>query len=205
MSVRPTNGFRYRVAMQRPRGMGLFASISAAILGGHVVLAGWAVGALSGVDYAYAAPGHQYANWSYSSRLLRLGSYPDLGMNSDRCMDAMLDWQTSAGHYDARVVRSCKPGSPATKDPGGDGFWFEPSGWAGRNIVNMQKGGGARIDDDYVGGNFHMYAWKPFAGAGSGSYSARPRTCTDKWARVRTLYQDGHFASCDSDPAEATS
>ena len=122
-------------------------------------------------------------------------------MSTDRCMDAMLDWQTTSGHYDGRIVRSCRPGGTATTDPGGDGYWQEPSNWAGRTVIDMQKGGGARIDDDYLNGNFELYQWDPFAGAG-GSYTVRARTCTDKFARVRALYQDGHFASCNSDPAD---
>lgn len=57
--------------------------------------------------------------------------------------------------------------------------------------VDMQKGLGASIDDDYVSGNFALYASENFAGAGGGAYTDRPRTCTDKWARTSTYYEAG--------------
>lgn len=158
--------------------------------------------ATSGEDDAYVTPGHEHAIWSKSEKRLSLGSFPGYSMSTDRCMDAMLDWKTTSGHYDARVVRSCDPGGKVSTDPGGDGYWQEPSDWGGRTITDMQKGVGARIDDDYVDGNFAMYAHEDFAGAGGGAYSARPRTCTDRFARVRTLYQDGHIQSCNSDPSD---
>jgi hypothetical protein len=186
----------------RSRHLWWVALLSLAATGQIALTADPSSAATSGNDYAYVSPGHQYGTWSRADRRLRLGAYPQSTMSTNRCMDAMLDWQTASGHYDARVVRSCRPGGVATTDPGGDGYWSEPSDWAGRTVTDMQKGGGARIDDDYVNGNFALYAWEGFAGAGTGSYSSRPRTCTDKFARMRTLYQDGHFNACDSDPAD---
>ncbi|WP_370617690.1 hypothetical protein [Mumia sp. Pv 4-285] len=69
------------------------------------------------------------------------------------------------------------------------------------NVVNMQKGFGYVLDDDFVNGGFVFYGIERFSGSGTGALcTSAPRTCTDRWARVRTLYQDGHFESCNSDP-----
>ncbi|WGY04656.1 MULTISPECIES: hypothetical protein [unclassified Nocardioides] len=70
-------------------------------------------------------------------------------------------------------------------------------------MTDMQKGWGMRISDTYSGGNFAWYAKEAFAGTLGVEYDARPRTCIDKFARVRTKYQDGHTESCDSDPRDA--
>ncbi len=156
-----------------------------------------ALAATSGSDYAYAGPGSQYAEWNRSQKRLslRVNTYT---MSSDRCIDSMLDWQTTGGHYDSRVVRVCRNNRFLDTDPGGDGYWSEPTDWGGRTITDMQKGWGAYIDDDYINGNFPMYEAENFSGAGSSPYSARPRTCTDKWARMRTLYQSGNIVYCTS-------
>lgn len=50
------------------------------------------------------------------------------------CHEASFDWRTTAGHYDQRTVRNCKPDGYVETDPGGDGYWQEPSGWDGRTI-----------------------------------------------------------------------
>lgn len=113
-----------------------------------------------------------------------------------------MDWKVTSGHYDARVIRSCQPGVQESTDPQGNGFWSEPSGWAGATVVDMQKGWGMLIDDSYVNGNFAEYEKDPFAGTLGAAYSERPRTCIDKFARVRTRYNDGHVESCDSLPRQ---
>lgn len=155
-------------------------------------------GAPEGNDWGYASPGQQYAEWSKSNRRIKFLIYAQSSMSTDRCLDGMLDWKTSNGtHYDARVVRTCMPGGEAITGTA-DGYWNEPSDWGGRTITDMQKGVAARIDDDYVGGNFQMYSAENFSGAGGGAYTDRPRACTDKFARTRVRYQDGHYNSCDS-------
>lgn len=172
----------------------------------------------TGDDAASAGSGGQHAEWHASTERLRLKSSPFASMSTDRCMDAMLDWKHTAGpHYDARVVRSCKPGSLIQSYTwAGDGvdsnggnlntgqvFWHEPAGdWDDANISETQKGYGYEADDDYENGTFDIYHEEQFEGAGSPNYRAVPRTCTDRWARVLTLYQDGHYDGCKNFPAD---
>jgi hypothetical protein len=141
-------------------------------------------------------------------------------MSSDHCMDAMLDWKhTSGPHYDSRVVRSCRRGFVIHTYPwdGADAGnvadldltkfkWVEPLDiWNSANISESQKGYGYELDDDYVNGTFQIYSEEQFAGAGSPNYTTVPRTCTDRWARVLTLYQDGHYTGCKNYPANSAS
>ena len=142
----------------------------------------------SGTDNAYAggsALGYQYANWSVSNRRVRLVVHPTSAMDSDSCMDSMVDWQhTSGPHYDSRAVRSCNPGwytiswnwggSNVTNAginyfSGLSEYWPEPSGdWNGANVNDMRTGYGHLIDDDYDGNSFPVRDREKFAGSGSG-------------------------------------
>lgn len=80
-----------------------------------------------GLDTAYAGAGSQYGNWSLSGKKLRLKVFPSNAMSTTRCMDALLDWNTEGTtHWDARVVRSCRPGTTEETDPGGNGSGPNP-------------------------------------------------------------------------------
>ena len=50
--------------------------------------------------------------WDADANTVRLRVTPsaaDAGTSGDgKCVDSIFDWQTSAGHYDARVVRVCE-------------------------------------------------------------------------------------------------
>jgi hypothetical protein len=147
----------------------------------------------SGTSWAYAGAGTQYVTWNVSTRKFRLMVTPGSGMSTDRCMDSMLDWQPSSGHYDSRVIRSCRPGHSNETDPGADGYWIEPSDWDGANVNDTNKGFGYIMDDDFVDGRFEIYDSEHFDNSGTGAlYNSPPRTTTDCWARTRTLYEDGH-------------
>lgn len=108
--------------------------------------AAWA--ARSGTDYVYAGQGWQYGKWSWNESRLRLVSNPYGDMSTDRCMDAVLDWATYDGHYDSRRVRSCRPGFNIPTDPGGDGYWNEPTSRFQTRVNDMRVGGGVVFDDD---------------------------------------------------------
>jgi hypothetical protein len=131
----------------------------------------------------------------------------------------MLDWHTSGGHYDSRVVRDCKP--QTTNDSYGwsgnqassvndldftDTIWNEPGAFDDAGIDDMQKGAGYVISDTYADGTFWLYEYELFAGTGDGGltqyWEAIPRTCTDHYSRVLTLYQDGHMTGCKNYPAD---
>ncbi len=143
-----------------------------------------------------AGAGKQYAIWNKSTRKIRLRVNPYSSMSPDRCMDAMLDWLAD-GHYDSRVVRSCLPGTDEESDPGGDGYWVEPSSWGDRSVTNMQKGFGYVMDDDFgettPDAFFVDPEWRErFSGSENGAfYPSPPRTTVDCWARTRTRYQNG--------------
>ena len=82
------------------------------LVAAHLAVASPAVAdSADGNDSAFAGAGTQHAEWHASARSVAMWVSPYSGMDTDRCMDAMLDWRHTAGaHYDARVVRSCKPG-----------------------------------------------------------------------------------------------
>lgn len=149
----------------------------------------------------------QCASWDTSSRKLYLGVTTSTGMLTTKCQDSMLDWRVTFGHYDARVVRVCQPGGHVYTDPGGDGYWEEPADWNGTAANGgMRAGGGYVIEDTYANGGFAPFNIKPYAGTFGGQLypsnnGIAPRTGPpDYFARVRTLYQDGHTASWDPTP-----
>lgn len=157
----------------------------------------------SGSEYAYAGSGSQFGSWSQPLIKLGLAVYPTSNMSTDRCMDAMLDWDTrGTGHYDSRVVRSCRPGTSEQTDPGGDGYWQEDSGdWDQRSITGVQKGFGYMLLPA-----MQIAGQERFPGSGTADlYRDPPGTGTQGWARVRTRYQDGTVKSCNPLPATSSS
>jgi hypothetical protein len=141
--------------------------------------------------------------WNMNQGKVRLVADTTTHMTVDECVDTIADWSTGGqGHYDARVVRTCrplKPGDPPNgyiqTDPDGDGYWQEPNWFPGSYVKNMAKAGVALIDDDWVNKDvtFPLKAWAAFGGTLGFNYASRPRTCIDMYARVRTKYQDGHI------------
>ncbi len=161
----------------------------------------------TGEDYAYAGSGFQYAKWqaSHVPDRLELKVSPTTSMSKNRCMDAMLDWETTFAHYDSRVVRSCLPGRSEASDPGGDGWWSEPNSyWL--NISDMKKGQGYLIDDQYGSDGFPPLSGRErFAGTTTDSiYESAPRTTVDCWARTRTRYELGHVDVTPNDGGSPT-
>lgn len=59
-------------------------------------------------------------------------------MSTSVCLEAIVDWMTEAGHYDARASRNCMPAS------GRSGSRTEPSGWGGRDVTGLQKAAGCK-------------------------------------------------------------
>jgi hypothetical protein len=154
-----------------------------------------------GSDTAFAGNGVQYGVWQKSNKRVRLKVSPSSTMSSTRCMDAKLDWGTEgSGHYDARVVRSCQPGTPEETDPDADGFWVEPSDWGGRNIGGIQKGFGYIISDSTLA----VLLDERFENTGSGDLEQfAPGTGTQGYARVRTRYNNGTVKSCNPLPVNS--
>ena len=197
----------------------LLASCASALVAA-VVAVGPPVAADSpnGNDTTSAGSGVQAAEWHASSRSVSLTAHPFDSLNPDRCMDAMLDWKhTSGSHYDSRVVRSCRAGfvNHSYTWDGGNATgvadlnltqftWIEPlTVWNSAGISESQKGYCYELDEDYVNCSFAIYDEEQFAGAGSPNCTTVPRTCTDRWARVLTLYQDGHYTGCKNYPANS--
>lgn len=181
----------------------------------------WATG--SGSDWVTAGTGNQYAEWHAGTQKLKMLVITN-SMSSNRCQDAMLDWLSASGqHYDSRVLRDCKPSSTNTlydwstnqvSSQAGldtsDPWWHEPdSAWTSANISDMQKGYGYEMSDTYSNGTFAHYEAVHFSGSGTGSmanyWEHVPRTCSDHYARVLTLYNDGHYTGCKNYPADSAS
>lgn len=162
--------------------------------------------AQEGSDYAYAGSGSssQYGWWSVSARKLRLVSNPDSGMSSRRCMDAFIDWGTEGtGHYDGRIVRSCKPGTSESTDPAADGRWSEPpiDPFHYRDLGGVQQGWGYTLDDSDLTIFRGVGSMEQFDDAGGAAPDERAAgTGTQGYARVRTRYQDGSVKSCNPLP-----
>lgn len=176
---------------------------AAAVPATLLVSAAWAYTPQEGLDTVYAGAGSQYGNWSLSGQKLRLKVFPGSGMSTSKCMDAFLDWGTEGDHYDGRVIRSCRPGTTEETDPGGNGFWSEPTDFAGAHVNGIQKGFGYMIDD----GNLQVLTGaQRMANTGSGSLdNYAPGTGTQGYARVRTRYQDGTVKSCNPLPVTSPS
>lgn len=196
-----------RPVLRRPGRLRKLLVVIVVACGLLVVPAGAHAADSTGYGYTYQGAGasFQYMSWNRSTRKIRLKVFADVGMNPDNCMDAMADWHTTNGdHYDARVVRVCLPGGTEETDPGADGYWIEPSDWDGRPVDGLRIAGGYVMDDDYP----FVIKWGSVLpeSVSSSLYPATsgtpPRTppSDDYWARVRTLYQDGHVQSGNPTP-----
>lgn len=124
-------------------------------------------------------------------------------MLSTRCMDAFLDWRVvrASPHYDARLVRSCKPGTSEGTDPSGDGHWQEPPYSTLPVAVareGMQRGYGWIIRDT----DLSLVNRSPFPAVSPNldapTYAAG--TGTQGHTRVRTRYENGTVKSCNPFP-----
>lgn len=173
---------------------GLASSAALATLG--VTPAAWANPV--GSDTTYSGSGQQHAAWNVGDKRLRMWVSPSSQMLTTRCMDAQLDWDVPPGmHYDLREIRSCRPGAQNFTDPSGNGWWGEPSDFAG---TDMQRGFGLSISDDASdpdGTIFPVFEQQRFVGSGNVALVEVPRT-TDCFARTNTLYQDGHHDWTDN-------
>lgn len=101
-------------------------------------------GVNSGSAYFSVGPSgsSQSSTWNLGNRTVYVGTITSSGMSTSRCHDMMFDWATDSGHYDARQVRNCDPGSQASSQSSGSWPANEPSGWAGRDVNGLQKGAG---------------------------------------------------------------
>jgi len=119
-------------------------------------------------------------------------------------MDSIFDWKVDQpiighNHYDARMVRSCRPGYGIDTDPGGDGWWSEGN-WAGETPEGAQRGGGQVISDS----NLSVVANEKYDDAGGGALpNPAPKTKNNGSVRVRTRYENPSVAiySCNPLPA----
>lgn len=95
--------------------------------------------AATGNEMRTMTNGHVGAwEWAAGSDAIKMQVYAGSGLNSNRCADTWFDWDTSgSGHYDARVVRTCKPDSHRYTNAGGPGFYYEPS--TSRTLTDEQK------------------------------------------------------------------
>ena len=90
----------------------------------------------------FGATGHDArSSWDASRRYLNM-SMEAANMPSGTCVDTWFDWATSAGHYDARVVRVCLDYA-ARYSNGGAGI-TEPS--TPRRLLGIQKAAGCYYD-----------------------------------------------------------
>jgi len=152
---------------------------------------------------AYNGPGasYQYLTWNKSTRKIRIVVSAAPGLSPNRCLDGAIDWQTTGGHYDVRVVRVRRPGYTEQTDPGGDHHWIEPGDWDSRTVTGIRSAAGMNITDSYPFENKAEERWSSARPYQSTSHVA-PRTApdVDYWARVRTIYQAGHTESHNKTP-----
>jgi hypothetical protein len=102
----------------------------------------------------------QYVSWelrgSGAGRGVRVESDASSGMSTDICLDAIFDWMTVDGHFDARVTRNCAPGWDRISDSGGD-FWEPDNLWGPRTLTGIQKGAGCKYEQVSTSG--HTAPW----------------------------------------------
>jgi hypothetical protein len=141
------------VVAQKQLVRGLLVGVTAGVAAVAPMVAAPAYAASqSGSGYFYQGAGnsYQYVAWNKAEHKVRLRVFADSGMNTSRCIDAMVDWHVSDDqHYDARVVRVCQPGAAEETDPGGDGYWQEPSDWDGRSVDGLRVAAAYVMDDTY--------------------------------------------------------
>lgn len=143
----------------------------------------------------YAGPGNSYQEmrWNLNTRRIKIKVKAASSLNTSTCIEGAVDWRTTSGHYDVRVVRVCRPGATEETDPGGDGRWQEPGNWDGRTVVGIRAATGSRISDSTLQQLGEIRAPQTPSGEIYGSSNGKsPSTSENKdhWSRVRTLYQD---------------
>lgn len=139
-------------------GAGVAFAVTISLVGALPAAADREVG--SGAGSVGAAPGNfQYGEWNLHLRRVKGRVTNGDDFSTDRCMDIKFDWNipNTGGHhnhYDARVVRNCKPGRQFTSDGTGDswgdhdGYWVEPENWAGPDSNGVREVVAYMIDDD---------------------------------------------------------
>jgi hypothetical protein len=151
----------------------------------------------NGDGIVYVGSGNQYAAWQFTFQREMLTASPSAGMSNSKCMDAMVDWNTNGtGHFDSRVVRSCKPGTTEST-----GWWNEPT-WGGRNINGVGKAYGYTISDQspLPVQSYSDILWQDSGQVSGQIYTNAPGTGTSGWARVRTRYNNGTAGQCNPLP-----
>jgi hypothetical protein len=166
-----------------------------------------AVDGAQDADYNYVGPSGQreYAYWSKPDKRVRMFTETATNMDTDRCFDTKIDWHTGGeGHFDARVLRVCKPGVSVETDPTGNGYWEEDAdaqdvaSWNTRDINRVREVVSYAINDgnlDVVWNPDPEWSWKDPTDNGVYDHGTAPATNTSWWARVRTKYQDGSVDS----------
>jgi hypothetical protein len=158
-----------------------------------------------GSDTAFAGSGSQYGRWNQSLGQVGLDARPSTSMPTTRCMDAYFDWAVQQpiighNHYDARIVRSCRPGVNTSTDPGGNGVWSEGN-WGGATPQGASRGAGLNISD---GAGLTVMTSDRFADAGTGAIPQNGEpTVNNGEVRIRTRYQNPNTPvySCNALPA----
>lgn len=101
----------------------------------------------------------QEGSWNLSLRRTRGQIKYVSAFSIDRCMDIKFDWNIpdddgDDNHYDARVLRNCRPDSLFTSDgerdswDNHDEYWVEPAGWGdGPNSNGVREVVAYVIDD----------------------------------------------------------
>jgi hypothetical protein len=158
----------------------------------------------SGTQYTYAGdnPSAQSASWQLLNHRVRETTDTATSMNLDYCQDAFFDWSTSGGHYDARIVRNCAPGTHRETDSLYDGWWDEPANWAGRYVLGLQKGAGCGFrQTDWTYQSCEQFPARiPGCLVDNGSAMRYPNDAANFW--VRTQSNQIHFYT-GHDPSSA--
>ena len=90
----------------------------------------------TGTKHVGANNSTQTMTWNLGDRTTYVWSEAGSGMSTDHCLEAQSDWETVAGHYDARAARTCKPGGHR------EGTYTEAASWSGRDVTGLQKAAG---------------------------------------------------------------
>lgn len=154
----------------------------------------------SGITYVGLSPSAQGLRWTVPGEEIRLWArFAATSTGSARyCHDAAVDWFTNGtGHYDARVIRNCNPGTTIETDPGGNGFWQEPNNYDEADVTRVQRAGSYAFPDDDLSNvvqpeNIHGGA--PSNALATSNYSQR----------IRTMYDSGLVQSFEHFPVRCS-
>ncbi|MBB5866719.1 hypothetical protein F4553_000098 [Allocatelliglobosispora scoriae] len=173
----------------RPRRLSVLAVVFMLLMVPTAAHAGEGTGNFTG--HASPHPGNGYAVWTTTTNQVQVDAYPAT-LASGYCTDEWFDWSRDGNHLDARVARSCYPGTRRTSNYNTENL----------DVGVMQKGGTCYGPNDNTTNPISKCAQDPRHDYDIPANSALPSTCIRGWELTSTAvyayYDGGSQTSCTS-------